>query len=35
VCNQLLRHHRVMHVPGSQRDVDRTALRIDEGVKLR
>jgi hypothetical protein len=32
VCNQLLRHHRVMHVPGGQRDVDRPPLGVDESV---
>jgi hypothetical protein len=35
VCDQLLRHHRVMHIPRGQRDVDRTTLRVDQGVKLR
>ena len=35
VSNEVLRHHRVMHVARSQRDVDRPPLGVDKGVELR
>ena len=35
VCNQLLRHHRVVHVPGGQRNVERPPLGIHKGGELR
>jgi hypothetical protein len=35
VSNQFLGHHRIVYLAGRQHDVDRTALRVDNGVELR
>jgi hypothetical protein len=34
MSDQFLGHHRIVHLTGSQRDVERPPLRVDEGVEL-